>query len=181
MSQVRKRRAVSKSIFNPPTSSFLLVKNKLLTQPQTNADPSSSRRQRPRSASASPAADMSDSEAEHGAPSSLDAMVKKMVRLALASEYSRLPIRRTDISVKVLGEQGSRQFKTVFETAQQHLRSKFGMEMVELPAREKVTILQRRGEFLSLSISASDACYAYVRFRARRMARIRVHAEESQN
>lgn len=91
---------------------------------------------------------MSDSEAEHGAPSSLDAMVKKMVRLALASEYSRLPIRRTDISAKVLGEQGSRQFKTVFETAQQSLRSKFGMEMVELPAREKVTITQRRGEFL---------------------------------
>ncbi|OKO93904.1 Non-structural maintenance of chromosome element 3 [Penicillium subrubescens] len=87
---------------------------------------------------------MSDSDAEHGAPSSLDAMVKKMVRLALASEYSRLPIRRTDISAKVLGEQGSRQFKTVFEAAQQSLRSKFGMEMVELPAREKVTITQRR-------------------------------------
>ncbi|KAJ5364317.1 uncharacterized protein N7496_010030 [Penicillium cataractarum] len=118
MSQVRKRRA-------------------------TDADPSSSRRQRPRSSSASPDADMSD-DAGHSAPSSLDAMVKKMVRLALASEYSRLPIRRTDISAKVLGEQGSRQFKTVFDTAQQHLRSKFGMEMVELPAREKVTILQRR-------------------------------------
>ncbi|GLI72225.1 hypothetical protein PoHVEF18_000395 [Penicillium ochrochloron] len=87
---------------------------------------------------------MSDSDAEHGAPSSLDAMVKKMVRLALASEYSRLPIRRTDITAKVLGEQGSRQFKTVFEAAQQSLRSKFGMEMVELPAREKVTITQRR-------------------------------------
>ncbi|OOQ82206.1 hypothetical protein PEBR_39925 [Penicillium brasilianum] len=130
MSQVRKRRA-------------------------TNADPSSSRRQRPRSASASPAADMSDSEAEHGAPSSLDAMVKKMVRLALASEYSRLPIRRTDISAKVLGEQGSRQFKTVFETAQQHLRSKFGMEMVEMPAREKVTILQRRAAQKTEKPSAS--------------------------
>ena len=47
---------------------------------------------------------MSESDVEHGAPSSLDAMVKKMVRLALASEYSRLPIRRTDISAKVLGE-----------------------------------------------------------------------------
>lgn len=89
---------------------------------------------------------MSDSEGGHDAPSSLDAMVKKMVRLALASEYSRLPIRRTDISTKVLGEQGSRQFKTVFEQAQKSLRTKFGMEMVELPAREKVTILQRRGE-----------------------------------
>lgn len=79
-------------------------------------------------------------------------MVKKMVRLALASEYSRLPIRRTDISTKVLGEQGTRQFKAVFEAAQKLLRSKFGMEMVELPAREKVTIGQRRGESFLLFI-----------------------------
>jgi hypothetical protein len=95
---------------------------------------------------------MSDSDGDNGAPSSLDAMVKKMVRLALASEYSRLPIRRTDISTKVLGEQGTRQFKAVFEAAQKLLRSKFGMEMVELPAREKVTIGQRRGESFLLFI-----------------------------
>lgn len=156
MSQVRKRRAVSKPIPNTPTISNPHQKHPL-TQPQTDADPSSSRRQRPRSASASSAADMSD-EAGHGAPSSLDAMVKKMVRLALASEYSRLPIRRTDISAKVMGEQGSRQFKTVFETAQQQLRSKFGMEMVELPAREKVTILQRRGEFSIYNLYMSRGC-----------------------
>jgi hypothetical protein len=73
-------------------------------------------------------------------------MVKKLVRLAIASEYSRLPIRRTDISAKVLGEQGSRQFKLVFEQAQNELRHRFGMEMSELPAKEKVTISQRRGE-----------------------------------
>ncbi|KAJ5367334.1 hypothetical protein N7541_001275 [Penicillium brevicompactum] len=78
------------------------------------------------------------------APTSTDAMVKKMVRLALASEYSRLPIRRPDISAKVLGEQGSGSFKTVFEQAQRELRSKFGMEMTELPAREKATVAQRR-------------------------------------
>lgn len=77
-------------------------------------------------------------------------MVKKMVRLAIASEYSRLPIRRNDISAKVLGEQGSRQFKLVFNQAQQELRQRFGMEMTELPAREKVTITQRRGEFDSV-------------------------------
>lgn len=72
-------------------------------------------------------------------------MVKKFVRLALACEYQRRPIRRADISEKVLGSQG-RQFKKVFEQAQQELRSVFGMEMVELPAREKVTLQQRRGE-----------------------------------
>jgi len=71
-------------------------------------------------------------------------MVKKLVRLALASEYQRRPIRRADISEKVLGSQG-RQFKKVFDQAQLDLRSVFGMEMVELPAKEKVTIRQRRG------------------------------------
>lgn len=78
-------------------------------------------------------------------------MVKKMVRLALASEFSRLPIRRSDISVKVLGEQGTRQFKTVFEETQRVLQEKFGMEMMELPVKEKVTVQQRRGKFLPRS------------------------------
>jgi len=71
-------------------------------------------------------------------------MVKKMVRLALACEYQRRPIRRADISEKVLGSAG-RQFKDVFNQAQLQLRSVFGMEMVELPTREKVTVQQRRG------------------------------------
>lgn len=76
-------------------------------------------------------------------------MVKKLVRLALACEYSRLPIRRGDISVKVLGEPGTRKFKLVFEMAQKELRTKFGMQMEELPSREKFTITQRRGSLTS--------------------------------
>ncbi|KAL1974014.1 hypothetical protein VTN31DRAFT_5574 [Thermomyces dupontii] len=88
------------------------------------------------------------SDAEEGgdlrAPSSVDVMVKKLVRLALACEYSRQPIRRTDINAKVFGEQGTRQFRTVFDRAQQELRALFGMQMVELPAKEKVTIRERR-------------------------------------
>ncbi|KAJ5408433.1 hypothetical protein N7509_002316 [Penicillium cosmopolitanum] len=99
--------------------------------------PSPARRQRTRSSSAA-------EDGGSGAPSNLDAMVKKMVRLALASEYARLTIRRTDINAKVFGEQGTREFKVVFEQAQKELRSRFGMEMVELPAREKTTISQRR-------------------------------------
>lgn len=71
-------------------------------------------------------------------------MVKKLVRLALASEYSRQLIRRTDISQKVLGER-SRQFKPVFAQAQQALEGVFGMQMIEQPVREKLSISQRRG------------------------------------
>ncbi|KAJ5141963.1 uncharacterized protein N7443_006678 [Penicillium atrosanguineum] len=107
--------------------------------PESDSGEVSPRRQRPRSSSSE--AEMSDDAAS---ASSTNAMIQKMVRLALSSEYSRLPIRRADISAKVLGEQGSRQFKTVFESAQRELREKFGMEMTELPAREKTTITQRR-------------------------------------
>ena len=41
--------------------------------------------------------------------------------------------------------QNSRQFRSVFEGAQKVLQATFGMEMVELPIRDKVTISQRRG------------------------------------
>ena len=38
-----------------------------------------------------------------------------------------------------------RQFKQIFEEAQQRLRDVFGMELAELPQREKVTVAQKRG------------------------------------
>ncbi|KAL8667295.1 MAG: hypothetical protein Q9202_000868 [Teloschistes flavicans] len=71
-------------------------------------------------------------------------MVKKLVRLALASEYSRQPIRRADITAKVMAPNTGRQFKTVFEKANHQLRSTFGCEMTELPQKEKVTTSQKR-------------------------------------
>jgi len=74
---------------------------------------------------------------------SFQTMVKSLVRLALSSEYTRHPIRRADITTKVLLTQG-RQFKNVFDAAQLALRQTFGMEMVELPAKEKVTMIQKR-------------------------------------
>ena len=89
-------------------------------------------------------------------------MIKKLVRLALATEFSRLPLRRADISTKgvcrvylwkayrkvanrfrVL-EQHNRMFKVVFAGAQQVLHETFGMKMIELPSKEKVTIAQKR-------------------------------------
>ena len=82
-------------------------------------------------------------------------MVKNMVRLALACEYQRKPIRRAEISEKVLGTQG-RQFKKVFEEAQEQLRHVFGMQMVELPSKEKVTIREKRGSFTCIVFFTGD-------------------------
>lgn len=72
-----------------------------------------------------------------------DRLVKKLIRLALASEYIRQPLKRTDISSKVLGTQG-RMFKSIFDQAQRELREIFGMQLVELPMREKTKLSQRR-------------------------------------
>ncbi|KAL3493063.1 MAGE family-domain-containing protein [Aspergillus germanicus] len=98
-------------------------------------------RQRRRTEAASAEESEYDSDDEVRAPTSTDVMVKKLVRLALSSEYSRQPIRRSDIS-KVMGE--SRQLKLVFDQAQKVLTETFGMMLTELPVREKVTIQQRR-------------------------------------
>ncbi|KAI9703671.1 MAG: hypothetical protein M1836_007441 [Candelina mexicana] len=65
--------------------------------------------------------------ATQGDGTSMDQMVKKLVRLALASEYSRQPIRRADIGTKVLGA-NNRQFKTVFNEAQLQLRAVFAAQ-----------------------------------------------------
>ncbi|KAI4735876.1 MAGE-domain-containing protein [Aureobasidium sp. EXF-12298] len=86
-------------------------------------------------------------------------MVKNMVRLALACEYSRTPIRRNDITTKVLGATGGRQFKAVFAEAQIQLRGTFGMEMTELPAKEKVTLAQRRAAQKSQTTQKGSASW----------------------
>lgn len=79
-----------------------------------------------------------------GTASTHEQMVKKLVRLALASEYSRQPIRRADITAKVMAPNTGRQFKIIFAEANHQLRSTFGCEMTELPQKEKVTISQKR-------------------------------------
>ncbi|KAJ3154536.1 hypothetical protein HDU86_004665 [Geranomyces michiganensis] len=62
--------------------------------------------------------------------------VKDIVRLALASEHRRQPLKRDEINKKVLKD-NTRAFAKAFEGAQLRLRSTFGMEMVELATREK--------------------------------------------
>jgi len=89
-----------------------------------------------------------------------DQTVKKLVRYALACEYKRTKITRAGISEKgrfvgiwlaqstnvaVIGKQRGGAFKKAFEGAQKELRTKFGMEMVVLPAKVKVTMKEKRG------------------------------------
>ncbi|WYZ39210.1 hypothetical protein EsH8_III_001124 [Colletotrichum jinshuiense] len=88
-----------------------------------------------------------DDDSEHGA---VDAEVsaeaqlsKKLVRYALACEFSRTPIRREGIKERVLGDQG-RAFRKVFDLAQQQLRTVWGMELRELAVREKFTMAEKR-------------------------------------
>ena len=50
-----------------------------------------------------------------------------------------------------------RQFKRVFTEAQEQLRSVFGMELTELPVKEKVTISQKRAAQRSGTLGASTS------------------------
>ena len=65
----------------------------------------------------------------------------------------------------VLGNTSRRgAFNKVFEKAQEQLQRVFGMEMVELPAKEKVTIAQKRGNsariFLPLDLPLTACFYS---------------------
>ncbi|KAI5867735.1 MAGE-domain-containing protein [Durotheca rogersii] len=84
-----------------------------------------------------------DVDMERGARDAEDQVVKKLVRYALACEYARMPIRRDGIRDKVLGN-NPRSFKRVFEGAQAQLQRVFGMEMVELPVKEKRTLKEKQ-------------------------------------
>lgn len=76
--------------------------------------------------------------------------IKKLVRLALSAEYARQPLRRTDITAKVLkGDSATSSstrpnFRTVFLGAQKTLQEVFGMELVDLPVRERTGLNERR-------------------------------------
>ncbi|KAI1501670.1 MAGE family-domain-containing protein [Biscogniauxia marginata] len=72
-----------------------------------------------------------------------DQLVKKLVRYALACEYARIPIKRDGIRDKVLGN-NARSFRRVFDGAQEQLQNIFGMEMSELPVREKRTLKEKQ-------------------------------------
>lgn len=66
---------------------------------------------------------------------------KLLVRLALSTEFARGTLRRPDINARCGTTAAT--FRAVFENAQLALRDTFGMELVELPSREKVTHRER--------------------------------------
>jgi DNA-binding PadR family transcriptional regulator len=107
------------------------------------SNPPPRRRQRSSSASASETSQPDEAQQEG---SSHETYVKKLVRLSLAAEYSRNPIRRTDISAKVFSGANSRSFKKVFDDAQKILMDTFGLQLVELPTREKTSLKDRRAQ-----------------------------------
>ncbi|KAJ9607388.1 hypothetical protein H2200_008461 [Cladophialophora chaetospira] len=126
--------------------------------------PRTQRRQRPRSTSSEPppptqrrrrdsSAEDSDAASSRASPDPLgysteNILIKKLVRLALATEYSRTPLRRSDITAKIFKDAntaGNRiSFQKIFDGAQKVLGDTFGMEMFELPSKEKTTLKDRR-------------------------------------
>ncbi|GFP52971.1 hypothetical protein TASIC1_0002015500 [Trichoderma asperellum] len=100
----------------------------------------------------------SDEDTEmNGAASRVDEqLAKKLIRYAIACEYSRTPIRRDGIKERVLGKQ-SRSFRRIFELAQTQLRAVWGMELRELPIREKMTLHEKRQAMKSSTQSRSGS------------------------
>lgn len=90
--------------------------------------------------------DVSEGEGADG-QTTQKTLIKKVVRLALSSEYARKPLRKTEISelLKSSSANGrSRDFKPIFNGAQKTLRDIFGMELVDLPKTEKIDMNTRR-------------------------------------
>ncbi|EQL03954.1 MAGE protein [Ophiocordyceps sinensis CO18] len=87
-------------------------------------------------------------------------LAKKLVRYAISCEYSRTPIRRDGIKERVLGNQG-RSFKKVFVLAQKQLRAIWGMELRELPVREKMSLQEKR-QAMKTSSQVKTGSGAYI-------------------
>ncbi|PJF19465.1 putative mage family protein [Paramicrosporidium saccamoebae] len=76
-----------------------------------------------------------------------DAIIS-LIRLALACEVSKKPIRREDIQNLILGENGGRLLRPLLVKANERLAKDFGMQLVPLPtiarALSTLTIAGRR-------------------------------------
>jgi hypothetical protein len=71
-----------------------------------------------------------------------------------------MPIRRDGIKEKVFGGEKVARFSPIFDLAQTQLRTVFGMEMVELPTKDRAHLTldqKRKGLFFYLSV-ISHSC-----------------------
>ncbi|KAJ8090361.1 hypothetical protein PM082_018957 [Marasmius tenuissimus] len=69
-----------------------------------------------------------------GGDTDIKRKASELVRLALFTEHRKVPLRREEITKKVLGT-NSRIFNRVYETANGILSKTFGMELAELPSK----------------------------------------------
>ncbi|CAM1502170.1 Fc.00g041540.m01.CDS01 [Cosmosporella sp. VM-42] len=96
----------------------------------------------------------------HPRQSADDQLAKKLIRYAISCEFSRTAIRRDGIKERVLGNQG-RSFRKIFAIAQTQLREVWGMELRELPVREKMSLQEKRQAMKSQS-QAKTGSGAYI-------------------
>ena len=125
--------------------------------------PTQRRRRSPSASSAEGSHSGADDATQSNSQTKLDTLVKKLVRLALAAEYSRIPLRRGDISTKILNDANAqRSFKDVFAGAQKVLKGTFGMQMMELPSRDKTILKDRRTQATQTKTSAGTSSKSWV-------------------
>ncbi|KAJ7186488.1 MAGE family-domain-containing protein [Mycena filopes] len=78
-----------------------------------------------------------DDDEEPGGKSELQRAARALVRLAMFTEHKRVPLRRDEISKKVLGS-NARAFPRVMAMAQEMLKNTLGVELVELRSRAEL-------------------------------------------
>ncbi|KAJ8099155.1 MAGE family-domain-containing protein [Lipomyces tetrasporus] len=87
-------------------------------------------------------------------------MAKRLVRMALAGEQARNPLRRTTVNEKILEASHRRDFLYVFGESQRLLMSTLGMKLVELPNRTvPVRGTKKRGRLVKPPPSSSTKSY----------------------
>ena len=131
---------------------------------ESEEQPHTQRRQRRRSTSTEDSDAVSQTSSRRTPAASTQTteviLIKKFVRLALATEYSRTALRRADISAKIFKDAntsgGRTSFNKVFDGAQKVLRDAFGMQLMELPSKEKTTLKERRTQATQTKSTSSS-------------------------
>ncbi|RPA85700.1 MAGE-domain-containing protein [Ascobolus immersus RN42] len=88
----------------------------------------------------------------------IETCARQIVRLALSLHNSRQPLRRSsELVQKIMKGAPPRAWSKVLDCAQTFLKQVFGMQLAELPQKERVTLTQRRNAAASGEGSSSKA------------------------